>query len=71
LGVRELENKQGAVERLELLLQERLTKIDELHGTIDRLREQNRRLDAEAEHLAEMVAAPQVNAAAELGKIIR
>jgi hypothetical protein len=49
------------------LLHERLTKIDELTGTIDRLREQNRRLDEEAEHLAEMIRfAPQLNAAAEL-----
>jgi hypothetical protein len=28
-----------------------------LNATIDRLREQNRRLDAEAEHYAEMVKA--------------
>ena len=39
---RELENKQGAVGRLEVLLRERLTKIDQLNATIDRLREQNR-----------------------------
>jgi len=29
--------------------------IDELNGKIDQLRDQNRRLDAEAERLAEMV----------------
>jgi hypothetical protein len=38
---RELENRQGAVGRLELLLRERLTKIDELTGQVDQLRHQN------------------------------
>jgi hypothetical protein len=52
---RELENKGGHVERLKFLLSERLTRIDQLNATIDRLREQNRRLDAEAERYAEMV----------------
>ena len=54
---RELENKGDHVSRLKFLLHERLTKIDQLNATIDRLREQNRRLDAEAEHYAEMVKA--------------
>ena len=54
---RELENKGGHVARLKFLLGERLNKIDQLNATIDRLREQNRRLDAEAEHYAEMVKA--------------
>jgi hypothetical protein len=52
---RELQNKQGANGRLKLLLRERLARIDELTGTIDRLRDQNRRLDEEADRLAEMV----------------
>jgi hypothetical protein len=54
---REIENREGAVGRLELLLRERLTRIDELTGTIDRLRAVNRRLDEEAEHLAQLVSA--------------
>jgi septal ring factor EnvC (AmiA/AmiB activator) len=54
---REIENKQGAVGRLETLLHERLNRIDQLHATIDRLRAANQKLDAEAEHLAEMVRA--------------
>ena len=49
---RELENREGAVDRLELLLRERLTKIDELTAQVDQLREANKRLDAEAEHWA-------------------
>jgi hypothetical protein len=40
---RELEIKQGAVDRLEILLHERLDRIDQLQGTVDQLREQNRR----------------------------
>ena len=51
----ELQNKEGHVGRLQFLLRERLNKIDQLNATIDRLREQNRRLDAEAERYAEMV----------------
>jgi len=58
----ELENKQGAVGRLELLLHERLAKIDQLVAQVDQLRHQNKKLDEEAEHLAQMVAAPLVNA---------
>jgi hypothetical protein len=51
----ELETKEGAVSRLELLLRERLTRIDQLTGTIDQLRLQNRQLDAENDRLVEMV----------------
>jgi hypothetical protein len=50
-----LENKKGAVGRLEVLLHERLNRIDELNAQVDRLRQQNRQLDAEADRLAEMV----------------
>jgi hypothetical protein len=52
---RELENKQGAVGRLELLLQERLDRIDQLTAQVDQLRHQNKRLESEAEHYADMV----------------
>jgi hypothetical protein len=52
---RELETKGGHVDRLKFLLSERLNRIDQLNATIDRLRDQNRKLDAENEHLVEMV----------------
>jgi chromosome segregation ATPase len=52
---RELENKEGAVGRLELVLHQRLETIDALRDTIDQLRATNARLDAEAERLCEMV----------------
>jgi hypothetical protein len=52
---REIKHKQGHVHRLEVLLSSRLQTIDLLHGTIEQLRERNRKLDAEAEHLAEMI----------------
>jgi len=48
----ELTNKQGYAERLEVLLRERMERIDELTARIDQLRERNKRLEAEAEHLA-------------------
>jgi hypothetical protein len=51
----ELETKQGTVGRLQLLVRQRSNKIDQLTATIDRLRQQNRQLDAEAERLCEMV----------------
>ena len=49
--------------RLEFLLHERLTKIDELTGTIDRLRSANQKLGLENEVLVEMIAAPPVQTA--------
>jgi septal ring factor EnvC (AmiA/AmiB activator) len=52
---RELSDKQQYASRLEYLMRERSKRIDELTGTIDRLREQNRRLDAEADRLCELV----------------
>ena len=55
---REIENKQGAVGRLELLLHERLTKIDELNAKLNQSREQVRRLGLENEILTAMIAAP-------------
>jgi chromosome segregation ATPase len=39
----ELTNKQQYAGRLEVLLRERMERIDELNATIERLREQNRR----------------------------
>ena len=51
----ELRHQQDFVSRLKFLLSERLNKIDQLNATIDRLRDQNRKLDAENEHLCEMV----------------
>ena len=51
----ELRHKQVFVGRLEYLLHQRSEMIDALHGRIDQLREQNKRLDAENEHLCEMV----------------
>jgi hypothetical protein len=50
-----LRHQQDFVSRLKFLLSERLSKIDQLNATIDRLRDQNRKLDAENEHLCEMV----------------
>ena len=60
-----IENREGAVGRLELLLRERMERIDELTAQVDQLRHQNKKLDAEAEHLAAMLrcAPPQVDAA--------
>jgi len=49
---RELENRDGAVSRLELLLRERLERVDALSNALAQVREQNRRLDQENEQLA-------------------
>jgi polyhydroxyalkanoate synthesis regulator phasin len=46
---REIENKVGHVQRLEALLCSRPQKMDELTAQVDQLRQQNRRLDAEAQ----------------------
>jgi hypothetical protein len=51
----ELETKQGAVGRLEVLVRERSNRIDELANTVAVLRDQNRRLNEEADHLAALV----------------
>jgi hypothetical protein len=58
----DLGNKLRYVEQLKTLLHQRTERIDELANTIAVLREQNRRLEAEADHLAQMVAAPQLDA---------
>ena len=50
-------------ERLEFLLHERLTKIDELTGRLEQARSVNQRLEQECEHLADMVRImPQLEA---------
>ena len=36
-----------------------MDRIDELTAQVDQLRHQNKKLDAEAEHLAQLVARPQ------------
>jgi chromosome segregation ATPase len=56
----ELTNKQGYAERLEVLLRERLERIDDLNGKLEQAREQNKRLKAEAEHLAIVAARPSM-----------
>jgi hypothetical protein len=55
---REIEDKQGAISRLEILLRERLTRIDHLTAQVDQLRTQNQRLDVENKLLAGMVQLP-------------
>ena len=61
---RELTDKEGYAAKLELVARQRSRTIDALRGTINQLREQNRRLDEEADRLAEIVRfAPQLDAA--------
>ena len=67
----ELTNKQGYAERLEVLLRERMERIDELTATIDQLRERNKRLEAEAEHLAKIAANRPADYPTHLGNILR
>jgi hypothetical protein len=52
---RQTEDKQDAVSRLETLVRERLTRIDQLTAQVDQLRAQNQRLDVENQLLAGMV----------------
>jgi hypothetical protein len=52
---REIEHKQTTVHRLEVLLGSRLRTIDHLNSTIEQLRERNRKLDEEAEHLVDII----------------
>jgi chromosome segregation ATPase len=53
----EIETKQGHVGRLTILVQQRTEQIDELANVIATLRDQNRRLDEEAENYFRMLAA--------------
>ena len=59
----ELTSKQHYAERLEYLLHQRMERIDQLTAQVDQLRHQNKKLDAEAEHLAAIIAAPKLDAA--------
>jgi hypothetical protein len=60
----ELKLSQTYASRLEVLVHERCAMIDALHGRIDALRTENKRLEQEAEHYAALLAAPQLNATA-------
>ena len=51
----EVETKAGYATKLEMLLRSRAARIDQLNGQLEQVRAQNRRLDEEAERLAEMV----------------
>ena len=51
----DLTQKSGYAATLELVLRQRAETIDQLNARLEQVREQNRRLDAEAERLAEMV----------------
>ena len=55
---REIEDKQGAVGRLELLVRERLQRIDDLAYKLDVTRLQLARLDLQNEILIAMLQAP-------------
>jgi hypothetical protein len=56
VGLRhELASKQKYASRLEYLIRTRSERIADLNGKIEQLREQNKRLDQENEHLAEMI----------------
>jgi multidrug resistance efflux pump len=54
----ELRLKTVYAQRLEFLLQHRMATIDELVAKLDQARAQNKRLEAEADHLAALIAAP-------------
>jgi hypothetical protein len=51
----DLANKTGYAGRLEVLLRARTERIDELANVVAVLRDQNRRLNEEADHLAKLV----------------
>jgi hypothetical protein len=59
----ELATKQQYAERLKYLLRQRTERIDELNAKLEAARTANRRLEDECEHLAQLVAQPQLNAA--------
>jgi hypothetical protein len=61
---RDLTDKEGYAAKLELVVRQRSRTIDTLRSKLEQVREQNRRLNAEADRLAEMVRfAPQLDAA--------
>jgi septal ring factor EnvC (AmiA/AmiB activator) len=53
----QLTNKERYAAKLELLLRERLARIDQLVAQVEQLRLKNKQLDAEAEQLAQTVPA--------------
>jgi len=55
----ELNTKSNYVAGLEMVVRERMTKIDSLRETIDRLREQNQQLGLENHVLTAMLAPPK------------
>ena len=59
----ELRMKTIYASRLEIQVAERSEMIDQLHHRIDQLRDQNKKLEIEADHLADMVRImPQLEA---------
>jgi chromosome segregation ATPase len=59
----DLTNKSGYAAKLELALRQRTQTIDALRSRIEQLQQRNRDLDAECEHLADMVRImPQLDA---------
>jgi len=60
---RQLTNKAGYAAKLELVLHQRTERIDQLHHRIDTLRAANRKLEAEADHYAALLAAPPADTA--------
>ena len=52
---REVSCKEGYAAKLELVLHQRLETIDQLNGKLEQSRAQVRRLDAECEHLVQLV----------------
>ena len=51
----DLSNKERFIGRLKFLCRERMTRIDDLNGKVDQLRHQNKLLESEAEHYADMI----------------
>jgi DNA repair exonuclease SbcCD ATPase subunit len=62
LRVREqLRDKEYRCSGLEMILRERLRRVDELTAKLEQARAANHRLEEECEHLAQLVAGPQLN----------
>jgi chromosome segregation ATPase len=51
----EVSNKEQYIGRLKMLCHERTTRIDNLRATIEDLRAANQKLDAEADHLVQLM----------------
>ena len=52
---RQLRGKEQFIDRLKFLVRQRSTTIDDQRGRLEQSRQQIRQLDAEADHLAELV----------------